>query len=62
MLGLDLGDFEKFLFAGGDDDINVNLKELHPISPHEAKQIAKSALSNQNYNQNETINQWKFYL
>lgn len=26
VLGLDLGDFEKFLFAGGDDDIKVDLK------------------------------------
>jgi hypothetical protein len=25
VLGLDLGDFEKFLFAGGDDDIKVDL-------------------------------------
>ena len=33
VLGLDLPDFEKFLFAGGDDDINVNLKELNPLTP-----------------------------
>jgi Ca2+-binding EF-hand superfamily protein len=33
VLGLDLPDFEKFLFAGGEDDINVNLKELNPLSP-----------------------------
>lgn len=62
VLGLDQGDFEKFLFAGGDDDINVNLKELKPLSPHEAKSVAKSALAPQPTSQNETQNQWKFYL
>lgn len=36
ILGLDVQDFEKFLFAGGEDDINVNLKELAPLSPAEA--------------------------
>lgn len=60
VLGLDLGDFEKFLFAGGGDDIDVNLKELAPLSPAEAKSLARCALAVQN--QNETTNQWKFYL
>ena len=60
MLGLDVNDFEKFLFAGGDDDINVNLKELNPLSPAEAKSLAKCAMEVQN--KNETTNQWKFYL
>jgi hypothetical protein len=44
VLGLDIGDFEKFLFAGGEDDINVNLKELNPLSPAEAKSLAKCAM------------------
>lgn len=48
VLGLDLPDFEKFLFAGGEDDINVNLKELNPLSPQEARSLARCALAVEN--------------
>jgi hypothetical protein len=44
ILGLDLPDFEKFLFQGGDDDINVNLKELNHLSPMEARSLASRAM------------------
>lgn len=44
VLGLDLPDFEKFLFAGGDDDIHVDLKKLNPLTPKDARSIARSAL------------------
>jgi len=62
ILGLDKGDFEKFLFTGGDDDIAVNLHQLNPLTPQEARSIARSALPTHNNHSGETTNQWKFYL
>jgi len=56
VLGLDLGDFEKFLFTGGDDDINVNLHQLNPLTPQEARSIARSALPIQSNHSGETTN------
>jgi len=45
ILGLDLPDFEKFLFAGGDDDINVDLKGLNPLSATEARSLEQCAIA-----------------
>ena len=42
MLGLDLPDFENFLFAGGHDDVKVDLKELNPIVSKEKTPVVKA--------------------
>ena len=61
-LGLDLPDFEKLLFQGGDDDIAVDLKQLNPLTPLDAASVARSAMGENAYSQNDTQTQWKFYL
>ena len=48
------------MFAGGHDDISVDLKQLHPLTSKEKASVVESFKKGSSAN--ETENQWKFYL